>query len=91
MIDTSDPVFTFEEISRLVNQGHVSLEFGASLSALFYNRGGHIVSTQPCTLTESGKLVPIEESQTSVTTIGWSSTVSTKEVIRLKTLLEIDE
>jgi hypothetical protein len=85
LIDTSNPVFTLEEIDWLVSQGHISLEFGASLNALFYNRGGHIVSTQPCGLAKSGELVPIEEYRE--TTYGWSSTVSTKEVIRFKTLL----
>lgn len=85
MIDTSNPVFTLEEIDWLVNSNHISLEFGASLNALFYNRSGHIVSTQPCGLTESGELVPIDSSGN--TSFGWSSTVSTKEVIRLKALV----
>ena len=85
MVDTSDPVFTFAEIDRLVDEGHISVEFGASLNALFYNRSGQIVSSQPCKLTASGELVPSEVE--SETRYGWSSTVSTKEVIRLKKLL----
>jgi hypothetical protein len=86
MIDTSNSVFTLEEIDRLVNQGHISLEFGASLNALFYNFRGAIVSTQPCTLSESCELVPFE-ADVDMPTYGWSSTVSIKEVIRLKLLL----
>jgi hypothetical protein len=86
MIDTHDPVFTFEEIAYLVEHGSISLEFGASLAALFYTHQGWIVSTQPCAL-DSGKLVPVDDNEAVVTSIGWSSTIPLKEVIRLKTLL----
>jgi hypothetical protein len=87
MINTEDRVFSFSEIARLVDQGHISLEFGASLNALFYNDSGLIVSTQPCTLDESGKLVPAEDDSTRESPYGWSSAVSTKEILRLKLLL----
>jgi hypothetical protein len=86
VIDTRDPVFTFEEIAWLVEHRSISLEFGASLAALFYTHQGWIVSTQPCAI-DSGKLVPVDSNETVVTTVGWSSTIPIKEVIRLKALL----